>query len=341
MFEPAAGEGPSDQPTILKFDRSATPKSSGRLRHPGGNRLANAGSRIKRADQETLGQYIPLIYHYNMLQDEDRVGAFADAINLLVQPHMNVVELGAGTGILSSLAARRGANVLAVERNPELVACARKFIAANGLKDRIRVISDDASCWVPEQRVDVVICEMLHVGLLREKQAQVIAAFKKNYLDKFGGPLPVFIPEVSILMFQPVHQSFEFAGFNAPVPMFQAPLLDQPRTRELAGLQAYETITFHQPIPQAFDVCMKFEATEAGVLNAMRLVTQNVLTIDEANQRAVTWPNQCLVLPIEHPFTVQHGQQIELRLKYEAGGPIEEISFDAYPVASQYYENVG
>ena len=56
-------------------------------------------------DEKVLGQYIPLLYHYNMLQDNDRVGAFQEAIHLLVQPDMHVVELGGGTGILSSFAA--------------------------------------------------------------------------------------------------------------------------------------------------------------------------------------------------------------------------------------------
>lgn len=327
MFETAAGDNSSDQPTILKFDRS--------LPHMAGRRKSLP------EDEETLGQYIPLIYHYNMLQDEDRVGAFSAAIDLLVQPRMSVVELGSGTGILSSLAARRGAQVVAVERNPELISCSRKFISANGLGDQIRVVSDDASSWVPKQRVDVVICEMLHVGLLREKQAQVIEAFKTNYLRKFGGPLPVFIPEVSILMFQPVQQCFEFAGYLAPVPMFQAPLLDQPRTRELGGLQAYETITYHERIPQAFDVRVRFQASDSGQVNAMRLVTQNVLAVDVPNQRAITWPNQCLILPIDRPFAVQKDLPIELGLGYQAGGAVESVTYDICPVASQFHENVG
>ena len=327
MFEDPAVDASSDQPAILQFDRSLTHQTRSRERVP--------------KDEETLGQYIPLLYHYNMLQDEDRVGAFSAAIDLLVQPRMSVVELGSGTGILSSLAVRRGAHVVAVERNPELISCSRKFIAANGLGDQINVVCDDASSWLPRQRVDVVICEMLHVGLLREKQAAVIRSFKANYLKKFGGPLPVFIPEVSILMFQPVQQCFEFAGYHAPVPMFQAPLQNQPRTRELAALQAYETITYQEHIPQKFDVRVRFQASDAGQLNAIRLVTQNVLAVDVPNQRAVTWPNQCLVLPIERPFVVRKDLAIELGLRYQAGGAVESVVYDVCPSTSQFHENVG
>ena len=155
-------------------------------------------------DTEVLGQYIPLLYHYNMLQDEDRVGAFRSAIELVVKPGMHVVELGGGTGILSSFAARQGASVSCVERNPELVSCAQRFVETNGLQKQIRVIQADAASYVPDKPVDVVVCEMLHVGLLREKQAQVIAAFKQNYTKTFGKKLPIFVPEASILMAQPV-----------------------------------------------------------------------------------------------------------------------------------------
>ncbi|TWU42039.1 hypothetical protein Poly41_03350 [Novipirellula artificiosorum] len=84
---------------------------------------------------QVLGQYIPLLYHYNMLQDEERVGAFKAAIDLLVRPGMHVVELGGGTGILSSFAARRGAHVTCVERNSELVDCSRRLLDQNGLQE--------------------------------------------------------------------------------------------------------------------------------------------------------------------------------------------------------------
>lgn len=282
-----------------------------------------------RRDEQTLGQYIPLIYHYNMLQDEERVGAFRAAIALLIQPGMRVVELGSGTAILSSFAARRGAQVDAVERNGELVDCARRFVSANGLQDQIGVIHGDAASWVPEHPVDVVICEMLHVGLLREKQAQVISAFKRNYIERFGPQLPVFIPEVSTLMFQPVQYNFDFSGFVAPLPLFHAPTLIQPRTTEIASLAAYQVISYDRPIPMRLHARHGFTATTGGLVNAIRLVTQNILAVDMFAQRAVTWPNQCLVLPITTPFTCTAGQTVELSLDYDAGATIETMRYDA------------
>lgn len=276
-------------------------------------------------DQQVLGQYIPLLYHYNMLQDEDRVGAFRKAIELIVKPNMHVVELGGGTGILSSFAARQGAVVSCVESNPELVACARRLVQANGLQKHITVIQADAANYVPKHAVDVVVCEMLHVGLLREKQVEVISAFKRNYGRAYGSKLPIFIPEATILMAQPVDQSFDFSGYLAPIPMFQAPLLDQPRTTELADLFAYASIAYHEPIPNRFSVHQTLKATRTGKLNAIRLVTQNVLAIDMCARQAITWPNQCLVLPVDAPFDLRQQDHVTMQFDYDAGSSVASL----------------
>ncbi len=259
---------------------------------------------MNRADEAILGQYIPLLYHYNMLQDEDRVGAFQRAIQLLVRPDMHVVELGSGTGILSSFAARQGARVTSVERNPELVDRSEQFLQLNGLSHAVHVVQEDASEFVPKEPVDVVVCEMLHVGLLREKQANVIDAFKRNYTRTHGPKLPIIIPELTIMMVQPVEQDFCFAGYHAPVPMFQPPLVNQARTKELCSLQPYAHIDYQGAIPLQFSVVHKVEISTPGYWNALRFVTQNVLGVDMDKQEAITWPNQCLVLPLEEPISL-------------------------------------
>jgi predicted RNA methylase len=311
MTPPTTATRSNDEPIILRFDAN----------HRRGDRT--------KSDEQTLGQFIPLIYHYNMLQDSDRVGAFRAAIELLVQPGMRVAELGSGTGVLSSFAARRGATVDAVERNPELVKCSRGLIRSNGLQKQINVIAEDAALWTPSEPIDVVICEMLHVGLLREKQAQVITAFKENYQKRFGNKLPIFIPEVSILMCQPVEQSFDFAGYVAPIPMFQAPVENQPRTKQVAPLTAYQTIAYDQAIPTTMRVEQSYEADCDANVNAIRLVTQNVLAIDMSKQHAITWANQCLVLPLEASFSCRTGETIQLSLDYEAGQQIETARYRA------------
>lgn len=278
-----------------------------------------------RSDESILGQYIPLLYHYNMLQDDDRVGSFLQAIQFAVQPGMNVVELGGGTGILSSFAARLGAHVTYVERNPELVSIADGFLQRNCLSKNVDIVQCDAMSFAPEAPADVVICEMLHVGLLREKQAQVIDAFKSNYKSRFPDHMPQFIPEVTMLLAQLVYQSFDFHGYYAPLPMFQAPVLGQARTTELSKFQTYANIDYRDLIPQRFEQSINFEIGLPGTVNAVRFATQNILAVNLAEQRAITWPNQCLVLPIENAIQVKSGDEIQLSIAYDAGGSVESL----------------
>jgi len=275
-----------------------------------------------------LGQYIPLHYHFNMLQDADRVGAFQAAITQVVERGMEVVELGAGTGILSSFAAQRGARVTCVERNPALAATAEKLLAANGLAGNTSVYLGDASHYIPTEPVDVVICEMLHVAMLREKQLQVIDAFKRNYRRRFGpsAAYPRFIPEASILMWQPIYQMFDFAGYWAPIPMFQPPLLVSERTTEVASLDPYASIDYQADYSLHFDCRQTLCAAQEGSINAIRFVTQNVLVVDVAQQNAITWPNQFLVLPLPEAVAVRQGQQLEVSFCYDSGAPLEQLS---------------
>lgn len=275
------------------------------------------------SDEQYLGQFIPLHYHYQMLQDVDRMRAFKAAIEALVSPGMNVVELGCGTGVLSSFAARCGAHVQSIERNPELVACSRKLVEANGLSGSISVVHEDACCYIPSAPIDVVICEMLHVGLLREKQLQVIAAFKENYLNAFGPPLPRFIPEASLLTFQMIQQCFDFEGYVAPIPIFQPPATETAGTYELSSPFRYGEVIYSDDYPQQFSLERKIRAEREGTFNAIRLLTHNILSIDEHMGTYVSWANQFLVLPIEQPVSLSTNEMVPIKFAYRSGDELE------------------
>ncbi len=143
-----------------------------------------------------LGQFIPLHYHFQMLADEVRMAAIQGALTAVIPMGGSVLELGSGTGVLSFFAAQRARHVLAVEYNPQLVNASRRLLSDNGVADRVTVVQGDAADFTPTDPVDVVICEMLHSALLREKQLQVIGRFKANYLARFA-VLPRFVPEAT------------------------------------------------------------------------------------------------------------------------------------------------
>ena len=68
----------------------------------------------------------------------------------------SAVDLGAGTGVLAALLARRGVErVIATDNSPRALACARDNLARLGLSERIELVETDL---YPPGRVDLVVC---------------------------------------------------------------------------------------------------------------------------------------------------------------------------------------
>lgn len=282
-------------------------------------------SSIPSSDEDSeLGQYIPLHYHFQMLLDEARVVGFAKAIEHAVPAGGRVLELGGGTGIMSYFASKKASQVYCVERNPELADAAKKFLALNNAKN-VQVISADASQYVPDEPVDVVICEMLHSALLREKQTVVLSAFHKNYQAKFGN-LPLFIPGATILAAQPVQQSFSFYGYKAPVPMFFAAGLENTETTELGGPHTYSTFEYTKPLPQHFVCNTEMGIDRDGELNAIRFITKNVLAFLLEEQKSIDWYNLYMIIPLKEPLAVKKFDKIKIGFSYPAGGSISSLT---------------
>jgi predicted RNA methylase len=273
-----------------------------------------------------LGQFIPLHYHHNMLNDTIRMKGFREAINLVVKPGAKVLELGGGTGVQSFFAAQKAQKVYCVERNPELVGAARSFLAKNINGGKVEVIQADALHYLPPEPVDVVICEMLHTGLLREKQMPVIDSFKKRYWEKFGSPLPVFVPEASIQAIQPIEQNFHFEGFYAPTILFQDPCAIQERSKSLGNPEVFQVLSYAEPFSQTCHWDGEIIIAEDGQLNALRLITKNILAINMLTHSTVDWHTQYIIVPLSTPIAVSKGDHISIRFSYQGGAPLNALS---------------
>ena len=275
-------------------------------------------------EEMLLGQFIPLHYHYNMIRDQTRMIPFKEAIELAVPLNGTVLELGGGTGVLSWFAAQRARQVWCVERNPALVRASRSFLANNLNGECVSVIQADAMSYLPPEPVDVVICEMLHVGLVREKQLDVIRSFKERYRQRFGDRMPCFIPDTSMLAVMPIHQDFCFSGYTAAVPMFEPP---GPNLKEysLAEPHYYSTIDYGADFPMEFHIDVQLKINRSGVFNAIGLLTNNFLAFVLSEGRAVQWLMNELVLPIPEPIDVATGDCVSIRFSYRAGCSLEEL----------------
>src|SRR6266516_354799 len=105
--------------------------------------------------------YAEFEVHRTMICDRARTEAFRRAIESVVRPGDVVLDIGAGSGILSLFAARAGAvRVYAVERTTAAV-LAQELAAANGVAEIVQVIHGDVMDVVPPERVDVIVSEWL------------------------------------------------------------------------------------------------------------------------------------------------------------------------------------
>jgi len=216
--------------------------------------------------------------------------------------------------------------VTCIERIPHVAAAARRLIELNGASHKVRVFEGDARTFVPDEPADVVICDMLHAALVRDKQIAVIEDFKARHEAHFGRSIPIVIPEATILAVQPVYQPYEFSGgFTAPVPLFYQAGNPHTPTVELGAPEVYAIVEYARetPVDFVFDRLMTIDTT--GTINALRFVTKNVVGIYPKEARTSDWHMSYLSIPLPEPITVQAGERIRVRFQYEAGASMQSL----------------
>jgi len=129
-------------------------------------------------------------WHREMLADRQRVRAFGDAVLQAVEPGNVVLDIGTGTGLLALLAAKAGAaRVYAVERGG-IIAVAREIAAANGLADRITFLHADSLDVRLDERVDLIVAEIIGSFGLDEDILRVLDDARTRFLKSDGRLLP-------------------------------------------------------------------------------------------------------------------------------------------------------
>lgn len=162
-----------------------------------------------------MNGYDSVEVHRRMIADPVRTGAFHRSLAATVRPGDVVLDVGAGTGILSLLAARAGAaRVYALERAPGAARVARRLVAANGLADRVVVVEADAVAARPVEPVDVLVSEWLGVYGIDENMLGPVLAARDRWLRPGG----TMIPGPTTAWMAPVCNAAgeEAAAFHAP-----------------------------------------------------------------------------------------------------------------------------
>lgn len=102
-----------------------------------------------------------------------------------------MLDIGAGTGILSMFAARAGAKHVYAIEFAEIALFAKEIIKKNGLEDKITVIKGKMEeIELPVPKVDIIISEWMGYFLLYESMLDSVLWARDKYLVKGGKMLP-------------------------------------------------------------------------------------------------------------------------------------------------------
>lgn len=143
-------------------------------------------------------------WHIPMMNDVPRNDAFEAAIKAAIAiagPDARVLDIGAGSGLLSLMAARAGArNVVACEMEPMIAEMAQQIVAQNGYADRITVYAKPSTELAVgaelDAPADILVSEILSSDLLTEK---VLDTFEDAH-RRLLAPEAIVIPRAASAM---------------------------------------------------------------------------------------------------------------------------------------------
>ncbi|KAI7863208.1 S-adenosyl-L-methionine-dependent methyltransferase [Spinellus fusiger] len=156
---------------------------------------------VEHRDVQYFGYYAMLQHQQNMLQDTVRTSTYQSAIlvnrSKCFQDKL-VMDVGAGSGILSFFAAQAGAKTVYAVEASEMANKMKKLVESAGkngknafLKDKIQVINAKIEePGLPIPQVDTIVSEPIGVLLFHERMLESYIHARDHYLKPGGAMFP-------------------------------------------------------------------------------------------------------------------------------------------------------
>lgn len=279
--------------------------------------------------------------HREMLRDKVRVNAYAQALARLA-PDKVVADFGCGTGILSIIAALKGASrVYGLELTP-IAELAKELVRQHRLDGNVQIIVGDASQASLPEKVDILVSEWMGGLAVDENFVPALVRCRKALLKDGGLMIPARAKGFAALAEDPLLEAGMDCWFNG---------YHGVDLSALAHLHSNEVLNARHEITEArlisepallFDLDMcRVEASEAdfeysGVCKAARDGTVSCIAAwfecDMGEGTVLTnapWAPKThwgrTAFPIGKPLRVREGQQIAFTLSSRGFGLMKAV----------------
>ncbi|KAL1529390.1 hypothetical protein AB1Y20_000341 [Prymnesium parvum] len=135
-------------------------------------------------------------WHYAMMNDHPRNEFYMSALRRVITPGSVVLEIGAGSGLLSIIAASLGAKcVVAIEANHHLARVAQEIVRRNGFESKVHIInkmSTDVSADELTQfgRPTILLSEILGTLMLGESALHYVQDARTRLMSPRSAIVP-------------------------------------------------------------------------------------------------------------------------------------------------------
>ncbi|CAL1413275.1 unnamed protein product [Linum trigynum] len=221
--------------------------------------------------------YGQLLHQQNMLQDYVRTGTYYAAVieNRADFFGRVVVDVGAGSGILSLFAAQAGAkHVYAIEAS-EMADYATKLIAGNpALGERITVIKGKVEEVELPEKADILISEPMGTLLVNERMLETYVIAR----DRFLAPTGKMFPSVGRIHMAPFSDEYLFVEVANKALFWQQKNYFGVNLTPLheSAFQGY----FSQPVVDAFDPRLLVAPATYHVLDFAQMKEEDLYELD-------------------------------------------------------------
>jgi histone-arginine methyltransferase CARM1 len=315
----------------------------------------NEKSKLHHSERDkTYFFYYALLSHQqNMLMDSVRTTAYHTAITQNVADFAGkvVLDVGAGTGILSFFAAQAGARkVYAVEAS-NMAEHAETLIKANGLQSVIKVVKGKIEEIQLPEKVDVIISEPMGVLLVHERMMETFIIARDRFLKPAGAtvkPNQMF-PSTGSIYIAPFSdvglladaigkidfwENKQFYGVDlsslyeaAAVGQVSQAVIGAVDPKSLLAAPSLQEFDFTKVTVEGmreFTIPLSFTATATGLMHGIAGWFDVIFMGSELTKQLTTSPSNDTThwyqmrFILNRPFAVNRGQRVTGTLHFEA-----------------------